>query len=56
MATRIMKKGETPAQAVAKIESKIKRERTKLVRATNALAKLEKQRTYYVKKMVEQGM
>lgn len=55
MATRL-KKGESPLKKVGEIEAKIKSWRTKHQRAVTALGKLEKQRTYYVQKAVEQGI
>lgn len=56
MAAKRLKKGESALVRVGQIESKIKTWRTKLQRASTALAKLEKERTYYVKRAVEQGL
>lgn len=56
MATRRLKKGESPLTRVDQIERSIKAWRTKLVRAANAIKKLEKERAYYVKKAVELGV
>lgn len=56
MATRRLKKGETPLSRVAQIERSIKTWRTKLVRASNALKVLEKDRAHFVKKAVELGL
>lgn len=55
MAKRL-RKGEKAMDRVNVIEGAIKQWRTKLQRASTALAKLEKQRAYYVKKAVEQGI
>lgn len=56
MAAKRLKKGESPLKKVGEIEAKIKAWRTKMQRAVNMLGKLEKQRTYYVQKSVEQGL
>ena len=56
MATRRLKKGESPLSRVEQIERSIKTWRTKLVRASNALKSLEKDRAHFVKKAVELGL
>lgn len=56
MATRRLKKGESPLHRVEQIERSIKAWRTKLVRASNALKQLEKDRAHFVKKAVELGL
>lgn len=56
MATKRLKKGESPLDRVKKIEGSIRQWRTKLQRASTALSKLEKERAYYVKRAVEQGV
>jgi hypothetical protein len=55
MAKRL-KKDESPLSRVTKIEGQIKAWRTKYLRASTALSKLEKERTYYVRKAVERGL
>jgi len=55
MAKRL-KKDESPFDRIAKIETSIKAWRTKLLRASTALARLEKERTYYVKVAVKKGV
>lgn len=56
MATKRLKKGENPLDRVTAIERQIKTWRTKMLRASNKLKELERQRTYYVKAAVERGL
>lgn len=56
MATKRLRKNESPLDRVKKIELKIKAWRTKLQRASTMLAKLEKERAYYVKRAIEKGL
>lgn len=55
MAKRL-KKDESPLTRVTKIEGQIKTWRAKLQRASTALSRLEKERTYYIRKAVEKGL
>lgn len=56
MALKRLKKGESPFDRVAKIETQIKAQRSKLIRCTNRLAALEKQRAYCIAKTVKEGV